>query len=249
MRVRGIHIGRRRAAAVAGALLLICGAGVFALLEGDIPEALRDVARPFAYVLRSYGHLAPIPLLYIEESGVPLPLPGDVFVMYVAHHIPHTPLALGLAWAGLVTAVVLGATNLFWLSRRIGTGLPEHRLGRLLHVTPARVERARAWFGRYGPAALIVGRHIPGFRVPLTVAAGIAGVSYRTFIVSVAISTGTWVAVFLYLGVVFGGRIGHLIELHRRTTFLLVGGFVVLVLLGAGALRLRRGRLGNSAGH
>lgn len=242
-----LRLGRKGFAGIAGAVLVISGALVFAFLEGDFPEALRDLAGPLVAMLHRVGHLAPIPLLYLEESGVPMPLPGDVFVMYVAHHVPRTPLALGAAWVALESAVLLGATNLFWLSRRIGTRLPEHRLGRFLHVTPARIERARRWFDRYGPAALIFGRHIPGFRVPLTVAAGVAGVPYRTFIISVAISTAAWVAIFLYLGATFGGRIGHLVALHRQTTYLVIASVVAVAVAVFGVLRWRHGHVRKGA--
>ena len=39
-------------------------------------------------------------------------------------------------------------------------------------LTPARINRAQGWFERWGPAALVFGRHVPGLRVPLTVGAG-----------------------------------------------------------------------------
>jgi membrane protein DedA with SNARE-associated domain/uncharacterized membrane protein len=237
------RLGRKRVAGIAGAVVVVIGVIVFAVLEGDVPDVVGDIAGPFAMILRRFGHLAPIPLLYIEESGVPLPLPGDVFVMYVAHHLPRTPLALGGAWLALEAAVVLGATNLFWLSRRIGTGLPEHRIGKFLHVTPERIQKAGRWFDRYGAAALIFGRHIPGFRVPLTVAAGVARVPYRTFIFSVAISTAAWVAIFLYLGVTFGGRISHLLAVHRQTTYLVVASVVVVAVAVFAFLHRRQGQV------
>ncbi len=57
--------------------------------------------------------------------------------------------------------------------------------------------------------------------MPLTVAAGIFRVRYRIFIASVAISTAVWAGFFMTLGAVFGGRIGHLLRLHRE-------GYVIL---------------------
>jgi membrane protein DedA with SNARE-associated domain len=194
---------------------------VFAILEGDLPELVRDGAFFVGHLLRQFGMAAAYGLLYLEESGVPMPMPGDVFVMYVGHHAGHGLLTWLAAWLGLITVIALGASNLYWISQRWGRSFVEHRLAKVLHLTPARIDRAERWFGRYGVWTLVLGRHIPGLRVPLTVAAGIFRVSYRVFIASVAISTAVWAGFFMMLGAVFGGRIGHLLALHRE-------GYVIL---------------------
>src|SRR6267143_4887608 len=140
---------------------------------------------------------------------------------------------------GFVLAVTLGSTNLYLLSRRFGRRLIEHRLARLLHITPERVAEAEHWFRRYGPWALIFGRHIPGFRVPLTVIAGILELPYPIFALSVAVSSAIWAGVFLGLGAVFGNSI----EKSIRSNLLLVGVVAaVLVVLGAAVAYLRSRR-------
>jgi membrane protein DedA with SNARE-associated domain len=194
---------------------------VFAILEGDLPELVQDGAFFVGHLLRQFGTVAAFALLYAEESGVPMPMPGDVFVMYVGHHAAHGLLPALAAWVGLIAIVVLGASNLYWISQRWGRSIVEHRLAKVLHLTPARIDRAERWFARYGAWTLVLGRHIPGLRVPLTVAAGIFRVRYRVFVASVAISTAVWAGFFMTLGAVFGGRIGHLLALHRE-------GYVIL---------------------
>ena len=51
------------------------------------------------------GYLLGFPLLYIEESGVPLPLPGDVFLMYAGKQLPHNPTAWAAARCGWRSSV------------------------------------------------------------------------------------------------------------------------------------------------
>jgi membrane protein DedA with SNARE-associated domain len=193
----------------------------FAILEGDLPELVRDGAYVVGHLLRRFGVAAAFGLLYAEESGVPMPMPGDVFVMYVGHHASQSLLTLLSAWLGLIAVVVLGASNLYWISQRWGRSIVEHRLAKLLHLTPARIDQAEQWFARWGVWTLLFGRHVPGLRVPLTVAAGIFRVRYRVFVASVAVSTAVWAGFFMTLGAVFGGRIGHLLQLHRE-------GYVIL---------------------
>jgi membrane protein DedA with SNARE-associated domain len=197
---------------------------VFAILEGDLPELFRDGTYFVGHLLRHFGPAAAFGLLFAEESGVPMPMPGDVFVMYVGHHTVHSLLTWLAGWLGLIAVVVLGASILYWISQRWGRSLVEHRLAKVLHLTPAKIDHAERWFARWGVWTLVFGRHIPGLRVPLTVAAGIFRVRYRVFIASVAVSTAVWAGFFMTLGAVFGGRIGHLLGLHRS-------GYVILPLV------------------
>jgi len=198
------------------------------LVENDVRGELPDADVSIGSVLREFGYLAGFGLIYIEESGIPLFIPGDAFLVYVGHALPYDFPILFAAWLGFILAVILGSSNLYLLSRSYGRRLLEHRLARFLHLTPARLEDAEHWFRRYGPWALIFGRHIPGFRVPLTVAAGILELPYRVFVVSVAVSSAAWAGAFLLLGAVFGKSLERLI---RSTPLLYIGVIAAIIVL------------------
>jgi membrane protein DedA with SNARE-associated domain len=215
------------------AALALAGAAVFivlALVYGDLPEFFRVGGRTMRQLLERNPYLPGFALLYIEESGVPLPAPGDVFVMYVGTRVPHHWMAWVLAWFGLVLAVTLGATNLYLISRRFGRRLVESSFGEYVHLSPDRIARADAWFKRYGVLAIVFGRHIPGFRIPITVASGTFGVPYRIFAPSVAVSTAIWAGVVLTIGVNYGPRLENLLRAHTQLYFVW-GAFVVLLVL------------------
>ncbi|HEY4871173.1 MAG TPA: DedA family protein [Candidatus Dormibacteraeota bacterium] len=236
---------QRRRWTVGVLLAAVIAVAAFAILEGDLPEAFGHGVALVGHLLRQFGVPAAFGLLYLEESGVPMPMPGDVFVMYVGHHSTHGLLTLLAAWLGLIAVVVLGATNLYFISRRWGRSIVEHRLARLLHLTPARIDQAERWFGRWGVWTLVFGRHIPGLRVPLTVAAGIFRVRYSVFVASVAISTAVWAGFFLTLGAVFGGRISHLLSLHREG-YVILPAVVVLAFCAYLVILIRRTRPENT---
>jgi membrane protein DedA with SNARE-associated domain len=220
-------------------LLIVVIVVMWLLVEHDASGELTDADRSIGDVLRQDGYLVGFVLIYIEESGVPLFIPGDAFLIYVGHRLPHNFPVLFAAWLGFTLAVTLGATNLYLLSRRYGRRLLEHRIARFLELTPSRLDRAEAWFARWGPWTLIFGRHIPGFRVPLTVAAGVLKLRYRIFAISVAISSSAWAGVFLLLGVLFGDRI----ERSIRSSPLAYGGVaaaIVLIVVAFAFVRSRR---------
>jgi len=170
--------------------------------------------------------LRALALLYVEESGVPLFVPGDVLVIYAGHRTATDPVALALAWLFAVLAVTLGASNLYALARWLGRRLISGRLGLILHVTPERLDRAENTFRRWGPWALIFGRHVPGGRIPITIAAGILEVPYPMFAVCVAISSAVWAGAWLAAGVVFGDQVAAVLD---RYDFLGYIAFGVLV--------------------
>ena len=237
--------GQRRRWTVGVLLATVGGLLVFAILEGDLPELFRDGTYFVGHLLRHFGPTAAYGLLFAEESGVPMPMPGDVFVMYVGHHTVHGLITWLAAWLGLISVVLLGASILYWISQRWGRSIVERRLGKVLHLTPARIDQAERWFGRWGVWTLVFGRHIPGLRVPLTVAAGIFRVRYRVFIASVAVSTAVWAGFFMTLGAVFGGRIGHLLRLHREGYVILPA--IIVLAFGTYLLILVRRAAGNTA--
>jgi membrane protein DedA with SNARE-associated domain len=136
-----------------------------------------------------------------------------------------------LAWLGLIGVVVVGGTNLFYLSRRFGRRLAEGRFAHLVHLSPSRLQRAERWFDRYGVVAIIFGRHIPGFRVPITVAAGVFKVRYPLFAASVAVSTAIWAGVVMVIGIKFGPRMEAFLRLHREMFWLWAAVVIVTVVL------------------
>src|SRR6266852_5351151 len=202
---------------------------VLALVYGDLPELLHVSGRAMRNFYNRNTFLPGFALLYLEESGIPLPAPGDVFVMYVGIHVPHHLAAWIAAWLGLIVAGVLGATNLFLVSRKYGRRLAESQFAEYVDLSPERLEKAERWFKRYGVLAIIFGRHIPGFRIPITVVAGIFRVRYPVFAASVAVSTAIWAGVVLIIGINFGPRLSNLLQAHIYLYF--VWGAIVVALV------------------
>ena len=223
---------------VAAAVLVVLFVAIlFAVVYGDLPEFFRAGGRTLRDFMRQNAYLPGFALLYIEESGVPLPAPGDVFVMYVGTRVPHHMAAWIAAWLGLITVVVLGATNLYLLSRRFGRKLAMSQYAEYAHLSHERLLKAEVWFKRYGPLAIIFGRHIPGFRIPITVACGVFRIPYRVFAPCVAVSTAIWAGVVLTLGVLYGPHLEELLRAHTSLYF--VWGGIVIVLVASVFVRQR----------
>jgi membrane protein DedA with SNARE-associated domain len=210
-----------------------------AIVEGDVPEDLTHIGSLVVGLLTRFGAAACLTLLYIEESGIPLPVPGDFYVAFMGRLNAGSVPRLLVAWLAIIAVVVAGATNLYWLARRWGPALVRHPVAaRVLHLDTRRLEKTHAWFDRWGPWAIIFGRHIPGFRIVITVIAATMGVPYRVFAPSVAISTAIWAAVGLWLGATVGEAIGNV--LFDRGWIYIVGLALVIVVLAIALVRAWR---------
>ena len=144
-------------------------------------------------------------LIGIEEAGVPLPLPGDLAILFMGSQIAlgsANPIAVVLVAASSATA---GASVLYWLARRLGLGLLR-RYGRFVRIDEGSIERFEDWFQRHGGLAIIVGRMIPGLRIAVAVFAGLAQLPYLKFAIYTGISSLLWASFFTGLGWYFGTR-------------------------------------------
>jgi membrane protein DedA with SNARE-associated domain len=211
-RTARVHASRRRLLALLPVLGVALVLLLLAFLEGDLPEELTDLGALVRTALTRYGAPVSLGLLYVEESGVPLPVPGDVYVAYLGHLSAGSWARLAASWVGCIAVVVAGSTNLYLVSRRWGSRLLEHRPAALLHLDPARLAQVEGWLARWGALAIVFGRHLPGFRIPITVMAGTFRVPYRVFAPSVAVSTAIWAGVWLLLGARFGSTVTSLLS-------------------------------------
>jgi membrane protein DedA with SNARE-associated domain len=229
---------RNRKSIVAVTVVAVILAAV-AIVEGDVPEDLTHIGSLVVGLLNRFGAAACLALLYIEESGIPLPVPGDFYVAFMGRLNAGSMLRLLLAWLAIIAVVLAGATNLYWLARRWGPALLRHPVAsRLLHLDERRLEKTHAWFDRWGPWAIIFGRHVPGFRIAITVIAATAGVPYRVFAPSVVVSTAIWAGIGLWLGATVGAAIGNV--LFDRGWIYFVGLGLVIVVLAIALVRAWR---------
>lgn len=220
--------------ALAVGIVVIAVFVIYGAVEADLlPENLNGVRAAIGSLVRRYGAPGSFVLLYVEESGIPLPVPGDVYVLYLGNMFKGSIGGLIAVWLGIIATVVAGSSNLYLISHRFGPRLIEHPLARVVHIDSARLESAGRWFRRWGIVAVIFGRHVPGFRVPITVVAGTLGFPYRLFAPGVVVSSAIWAGTFLYLGARFGptaaGVLGRHPWIYVASTAVVVGLVIVFL--------------------
>jgi membrane protein DedA with SNARE-associated domain len=162
-----------------------------------------NILDQLAQTVLSFFHVYELPTLFfailIEEAGIPIPIPGDALVM-LAGAEPHTSLQHAVAAITVSSlAVFLGSSVLYAVMRRGGNPLLV-KYGKYVHLHEQRVYRIKSWLEHRGRVAIIVGRLIPGLRIPTTVLAGTSGVAYREYAVTAAIAAVVWSCFYYAVG-------------------------------------------------
>jgi membrane protein DedA with SNARE-associated domain len=220
--------------AVLGIVLLVTileAVGDYFAVSLDADALAQTFARPEALG---------VGLVAVEEAGLPLPISGDLLIMYSAARADRNPyvwLILGVAFE---ISVLVGSSFLFAVARRWGTRLLYGAPGKALHLTPERIQQVEGWFKRWGIWAVIFGRYVPGFRVAVTVVAASFQVSYRVFITGVAISAAVWISGFMALGLLVGPTATQLLGTHQNSSLILLGAVVLIGVLYVVVRMVRR---------
>jgi membrane protein DedA with SNARE-associated domain len=189
------------------------------------------VAELMLRLIDEYDDLAIFLWLFIEETGFPLPLPGDLAILLAGYRVAQGVMNPLWALALLEAATLLGGSILYWLGARGGRPLLQ-RYGRYVCLDRAKLDRAEAWLQRRPGVAIAVGRVTPGLRNLTVLAAGVFAVPYRTFLPAFALGSFVYIAFFLGLGMWAGPHALETIGAVRVTMRLIV---TTILFIGLGA--------------
>jgi membrane protein DedA with SNARE-associated domain len=141
---------------------------------------------------------------------------------------------LGVLVAGVVGSL-LGAVPWYLAGRWVGSERLKRmadRHGRWLTVSRQDLDRAEAWFHRYGLLSVVVGRLVPAVRTLISVPAGITRMHPIPFFAYSAVGTVVWTG-FLVVS-------GYLLESHYERVAGWIDPFSKLVLAAIVASYLYR---------
>lgn len=167
---------------------------------------------------------------WITETFTELGYLGVALAMLLENVFPPIPSEAILPAAGMaarrgslsVVGVILaasagslaGAVLWYHVGRRVGADRLRRwadRKGRYLGFSRKDIDKADAWFDRWGGTAVFVGRMIPGIRTLVSVPAGLASMPFGRFLAYSAAGTGLWSTLLVMLGW-WLGRSAHTVE-------------------------------------
>jgi membrane protein DedA with SNARE-associated domain len=161
----------------------------------------------------------------ITPSEVILGLAG--WFLLAAHNQPFPLVFLGGLYAALGS--VIGASITYWIARLGGRPLI-NRLTGWVRLDPAHLQRAEAAFQSRGAVMVLFGRLVPGIRTLISIPAGLARLSFPTFVAATFIGAYLWCTLLIGLGYFLGHEWDLFSALFKRYA-LAAAGLVGLLLL------------------
>jgi membrane protein DedA with SNARE-associated domain len=138
------------------------------------------------------------------------------------------------AWAYVVMALAgtlgyLVGSILGWGIGRYGGRPLLERRGRWFHLTPEKLDRADAWFERYGDWAVFLGRIIPVVRSFIAIPAGVAGEPFARYTILTLLGSALWCFGFAGAGFALGTGWERVHEDAKWIDYVIVGVIVLAI--------------------
>lgn len=157
-------------------------------------------------LMDQFGYLG-VGLLIAVENIFP-PIPSEVVLTFGGFMTTYSDLNVWGVVLAATAGSVAGALVLYWAGRILNAERFEKwlggRLGRILHLRPDDVEKARVWFEKRGGKAVFLCRFVPIVRSLISIPAGMTRMNVPKFLAFSAAGTFLWNLVLVNLGAFMG---------------------------------------------
>ena len=132
-----------------------------------------------------------------------------------------------LALAGTLGYLV--GSLIGWAIGRYGGRPLLERHGGWFHLSPANLDRAEAWFGRWGALGVLIGRVTPVVRSFVSIAAGILEMPLGVYTVLTLVGSAIWAFAFAGAGYGLGKSYSGFDHGFHYVEYVFVAGILVLL--------------------
>jgi len=163
-------------------------------------------------------------IIFAETGLVVTPfLPGDSLLFAAGALCARAESGLNVHSMALLLfiAAVLGDTVNYWIGSKLGPAV--FRREDSLFFKKKNLEKAHAFFEKYGGRAIILARFVPIVRTFVPFVAGVGRMTYSHFVAYNVIGGFVWIYSFMYLGYVFGN-----LPIVQENFKLIIVGIIVL---------------------
>lgn len=173
-------------------------------------DFILHIDRHLAEIIQQYGvwTYAVLFLIIFAETGLVVTpfLPGDSLLFAAGAFCakPETGLNVHLMALLLFIAAVIGDTLNYWIGAKIGPAVFKREDS--VFLRRKHLDRAHAFFEKYGGRAIILARFVPIVRTFVPFVAGVGQMTYSRFLAFNVVGGFIWIYFFVYAGFWFGNR-------------------------------------------
>ncbi|WDV97923.1 DedA family protein [Brevibacillus parabrevis] len=195
------------------------------------------------HFIEQYSYLG-IFLMMALENVFP-PIPSEVILTFGGFMTTRTTLTVPGVILAATLGSVLGAILLYAIGRYLDVSKIEkvvERYGHLLRIKKTDIQKADAWFDKYGYWTILFCRMIPLVRSLISIPAGMTGMGLPLFLLFTTIGTLLWNIALVLVGALLGEsweQVLHVMDVYSKFVYIGIGvvgvGFLVVF------VRKRRG--------
>ena len=150
-----------------------------------------------------YGYAAVFSLVFLQEIGVPNPVPNEVILIFSGYLASTSVLSFPLLFLAAVSADIIGTTLLYGVFHFFGDELIKHA-PRWLPVE--KINKVKDRIQKGGMWGIYLGRLMPYVRGYTSVAAGLVRIPPKTYLPAILFSAITWTGGYIIAGKLLGKR-------------------------------------------
>jgi membrane protein DedA with SNARE-associated domain len=139
------------------------------------------------------------------------PLPSEVILPLAGFTSAQGSLVLWHVLVWTTAGSVVGAVLLYGLGAWLGRDRLRSIVDRMPLVSLSDVDKAEAWFTRYGSWAVLIGRLIPIVRSLISIPAGVERMPLGRFLAFTTLGSGVWNTLLVGAGYLLGEQ-WHIVE-------------------------------------
>ncbi len=152
-------------------------------------------------LITSSGYLGIFFAMFVE--GIFTPIPSELIMPFAGYLASTGELNFVLVIVVGSLGATLGSTVAYLLGRRLGRPFLD-RYGRYLGFDKDSMDKADAWFAKWGKYGILIGHSIPVIRSIISFPAGITRMELKTFVPFTFLGATVWNTVLVTAGYLLG---------------------------------------------
>jgi membrane-associated protein len=174
-------------------------------------------------------------VIFIETGFVVTPfLPGDSLLFAAGAFAALGSLKVGLLWALLFTAAVVGDGVNYWIGHAVGPRVFERDYRFLKREYLVKTQK---FYEKHGGKTIVLARFVPIVRTFAPFVAGVGTMAYRRFVIYNVLGAFLWTSLFIFGGYFFGN-----IPIVKQNFEIVVVAIVLISVLPMGIEYIRSRR-------
>jgi len=155
--------------------------------------------------ISNLGYYGIVIMMGIESACIPLP--SEIIMPFGGYLVSMHPEKYTIWGMGLAGALgcVWGSAVAYWAGRFGGRPFIE-RYGKYILIRKKDLDKADAWFNKYGYTAVFIARLLPIIRTFISFPAGVARMNFGWLIVYTFIGSLPWCLALAFVGKILGDR-------------------------------------------